>query len=98
MVMRRERIPKNLLKKIQRFPQVPIRRHDLTSFNVLASSLLCICLESYLSLFVVAAKENGRGGSASPRAGGGGEDEAGDADHAGARQDVGDKHVGDKHT
>ena len=42
-------------------------------------------------LFVAAAKENGRGGSASPRAGGGGEDEAGDADSAGARQDVGDK-------
>ena len=40
---------------------------------------------------MAAAKENGRGGSASPRAGGGGEDEAGDAEHADARQDVGDK-------
>ena len=40
---------------------------------------------------MAAAKENGRGGSASPRAGGGGEDEAGDADHADARQDVGGK-------
>ena len=42
-------------------------------------------------LFVAAAKENGRGGSASPRAGGGGEDEAGDAEHADARQDVSGK-------
>ena len=40
---------------------------------------------------MAAAKENGRGGSASPRAGGGGEDEAGDADPAHARQDVGGK-------
>ena len=42
-------------------------------------------------LFVAAAKENGRDWAAFPRAGGGGEDEAGDADSAGARQDVGDK-------
>ena len=41
---------------------------------------------------MAAAKENGRGGSASPRAGGGGEDEAGDADSADARQDVGGKY------
>ena len=40
---------------------------------------------------MAAAKENGRGGSTSPRAGGGGEDEAGDADSADARQDVGGK-------
>ena len=40
---------------------------------------------------MAAAKENGRGGSASPRARGGGEDEAGDADFADARQDVGGK-------
>ena len=40
---------------------------------------------------MAAAKENGRGGSASPRAGGGGEDEAGSAEHADARQDVGGK-------
>ena len=40
---------------------------------------------------MAAAKENGRGGSASPRAGGGGEDEAGDADLSDTRQDVGGK-------
>ena len=37
---------------------------------------------------MAAAKENGRDRAAFPRAGGGGEDEAGDADHADARQDV----------
>ena len=41
---------------------------------------------------MAATEENGRGGSASPRAGGGGEDEAGSAEHADARQDVGGKH------
>ena len=40
---------------------------------------------------MAAAKENGRDRAALSRAGGGGEDEAGDADSAGARQDVGDK-------
>ena len=40
---------------------------------------------------MAAAKENGRDRAVFPRAGGGGEDEAGDADPAHARQDVGGK-------
>ena len=42
-------------------------------------------------LFVAAAKENGRDRAALSRAGGVGEDEAGDADLSHVRQDVGGK-------
>ena len=53
-----------------------------------------MCSENFkiiCSLFVAAAKENGRDRAALSRARGGGEDEAGDADPAHARQDVGGK-------